>query len=342
LPALAVSGVLILLVTFARMGMPPPAPTTTTFHPPTPTAVAAATVVPTMTASPAPSPSTGPTTGLVTLTTAPYTTSETGFSSRVSPWPDRFADGIPSVIEGEVVHRVSDSLSSALFSEARDSGSILIGGWYSPHDPRTPACDPPPASCGSGQIADSPLQLQSDGVGVDGIAVDSGGPIVIRGSARTECAPPVGQRILFFCLYAIRAEAVVWRGDEFTVTEPIPAMQLLLELRGKMPAFYPQPYHDQPACLLPRPAQAYRSVAGKIQFVFVFPTTDERVAGATSLLLGPPYGDIGSGCDKRPPLDGQSGWISVENVIVRVDEVNGATGDKVRKILNAFPVGAGG
>jgi hypothetical protein len=271
----------------------------------------------------------------VTLNTAPYTTSDTGFSSKVSPWPGRFADGIPSAIGGEQVHRVFDTLNLAVFSDIGDSGSILIGGWYSQHDDRTP-CYPPPATCGNGQIADSPLQLGSQGLGVDGVAVGHNGPVVIRGSAHTRCAPPAGQGLMFLCLYEIRADAVVWRGDAYTVAEPIPAMELLQQLRYEVPSFDPQPYHDQPACLLPRPAQSYRSEAGKIQFVFVFPTTAERVAGATSLLLGPPYADIGSGCDKRPPLDGHAGWISVENVIVRVDDVNGRVGDKVRKILNSF------
>jgi hypothetical protein len=331
LPALAVAVLLGGLVVIARLGMHETIRPTQTVIPTTSPAELAE-------ATPAPTPVPTPTEPLVVLTTIPGPDIQfldpTAFTSAYNPWPGRFADGIPSVIGGEQVHRVNETLNLAINSTTGDSGSILIGGWYEAPQALAQGCGPPrmQQACPGGNIADSPLQLGEQGVLVDGAGAQGSGPIVIRGVAHTRCATPIGDRLVYFCLYAIRTEAVVWQGDAFTATGPISVMPLLTDLGNRIGDFDPQPYHDQPSCLLPRPTQAYRST-GKVGLVFVFRSTDERVAGATALLNGPPYGDIGSGCDKRPPLDGKAGWISVDNVIIRVDRVNGAVGDAVRSVL---------
>jgi hypothetical protein len=342
LPAVIVAVALVALVAFARLGMKPAStlPSVTVDPAARPTAgPTEAAVLPAPTSAPTAPPTPSPTEQGVTFTTVTGPRVDfikpTGFSSPVSPWPGRFADGIPSAINGETVHRINETLNLAVFSDTGVSGSMLIGGWFQWLPAFGEPCGGPRFQqvCGAGKIADSPLQLDSQGVPVDGVTADGSGPIVIRGIANARCAAPIDEKLRFLCPYAIRVQAVVWHGDGYTDSEPITAQPLLQRLGRTVRDFNPQPYHDQPTCLVPRPAQAYRSDTGKLQFVFVFASTADRVAGATSLLIGPPYSDAGSGCDKRPPLDGNSGWISVANVIVCVSDVDGPVGAKVRRML---------
>ncbi len=54
---------------------------------------------------------------------------------------------------------------------------------------------------------------------------------------------------------------------------------------------------------------------------------------ATAVLNGPPYGDPASGCAMLEPLDGTGGWVGEANVLLRVRDVAGPSGEAVRQIL---------
>lgn len=131
----------------------------------------------------------------------------------------------------------------------------------------------------------------------------------------------------------LNGEAIVWQGDEYTDTAPIGALALLGALGRALQDFDPQPYHDGPGCQLERPAQSYQSATGEVELLLVFPSIADRVAGATALLKGPPYGDPGSSRDRSEPLDAKAAWLSRDNVMVLVRDYAGPTGQVVLQLL---------
>lgn len=337
LPALGVGLALVALVAIGRSGVRDlPAPSGGQLAVASPTAATPQAVAPTPTDQPTDWPY-GPTPPPMNIAFL----IPSAFESRVAPWPDRYADGIPLSVAGAPVHRVNETLNIATRAADGLSGSILIGGWYSAPRELAAGCAPPSrmprpvASCGPGEISDSPLQRSGQVVIVDGATPIGDGPIVLRGVAKTRCSI-VGNRLVYLCLYGITADTVVWSGDEYTAAGPIGVMPLLSRLGQQFDKFDPQPYHDQPGCQLPRPAQGYRSASGPIQMMFIFPSTADRFAQATAVLNGPPYGDVANGCDMREPLDGRAGWISSDNVLIRVRNYSGPAADTVRATIDVL------
>jgi hypothetical protein len=64
------------------------------------------------------------------------------------------------------------------------------------------------------------------------------------------------------------------------------------------------------------------------------------VAQTTEVLNGPPFADQANDCARRAPLDGHAGWISRDNVLLRVPDYGGPGGDAVRRILDELSLAA--
>lgn len=323
LPALAVLAGLAIVVGLARIGMPslpPPAESPLQLAPVVVEPRAPPSSTPPPTASPPPA-------AILTLTPSE-------FEKVKSPWPDRYADGIPRSISGVPVHRFSAAqASSATFLSA--TTSMLIGGWYVGPSDVVRGCARPASSfsCPNGRFADNPAGLAGgQGARVGGHVPSGNGALVIRGTVGLSCTPG-GVRLPAACRTRINAEAVVWEGDDLTRSDPIKVAPLLSRLAESVTDFHPLPYHDLPECRLVRPAQEWVSPTGNVPMAFIFNSPDERFALATAVLNGPPYGDPASGCASLEPLDGTDGWISQANVLLRVRDVAGPSGGAVRQIL---------
>jgi hypothetical protein len=315
LPALAVLTGLAVVVGLARMGMPSPPPPIES-----PLQLAPVVVEPTPTASPPP-------VAILTLTPSE-------FAQVRSPWPDRYADGIPRSIDGVPVHRFNAAQASST-TFLSETTSMLIGGWYLGPSDVVRGCARPANSfsCPSGRFADNPAELAGgQGIRVGGHVPSGNGALVIRGTVGLSCTPG-GVRLPAACRTRINAEAVVWEGDERTRSDPIKVALLLSRLADSVSEFHPLPYHDLPECRLARPAQEWVSATGNVTMAFIFTSSDERTAMETEVLNGPPHGDPASGCAVLEPLDGTDGWVSQANVLLRVRDLAGASGDAVRQIL---------
>lgn len=331
LPAVALAVALIALVAFARSGMherPAPAPT----EGPGPVSPS---VVPVALATSSP-----PTT---TATMAPVfvrTPSELEYA--YSPWPDRYADGIPQLIDGTRVLRLNSAFDTARLADGAITEAMLVGGWYVGPPDGVSGCSAQAYEpwCRTGRLADTPGELgRGDGVAVDKILPLGAGPLVVRATARATCDPAAQWSMPAACKYELDADEIVWQGDELTDTGPIPIGRLLITLASAVD-FNPTPFHEGTACRLQRPAQTYVSPYGDVELLFAFRSADERVAQTTEVLNGPPFGDLANDCARRPPLDGHAGWISRDNVLLRVPDYGGPGGDAVRRILDELSLAA--
>lgn len=194
--------------------------------------------------------------------------------SAFSPWPDRYADGIPKMIDGVPVDRLNAAVNIALRSADGVSEHVLVGGWYIGPAYIAPGCSRlgNETWCPGGRLADAAADLGRDaGYRVDGPVPPGSGPRIVRGTAQAICTwvdqSTEGAR----CQFILNGEAIVWQGDEYTDAAPIGALPLLGALGRALQDFDPQPYHDGPGCQLERPAQSYQSATGGVELLFVFP-----------------------------------------------------------------------
>jgi hypothetical protein len=338
LSALAVGIVLVVLVAIARQGMPQPRPPSAFVS--LPVATPAERGLTSSTPSSEPDPGQAfPTDEKVVFDPLVEIIGTTGFAVAPSPRASRYADGVPTRIDGNVVYRVNEALNLAVQASDGYSPTVLIGGWYgTPNDiPMDCAAPPTQASCRMAKMADDPLQIDGEGVAIYGVKGVQSGPIVIRGKAHALCAPPIGGRLLYLCLSAIQATEVVWHGDAMTDSRPIGVFELLTSLAFNISDFAPQPFEDSPGCAQSRPSQSYRSATGKVQLVFVFPSTESAQAASSALTGGPPGGTCVS-----VPRGSHARWVAQDNVLMRVLGGTGPAGAMARTVLSELSNSDGG
>lgn len=337
LSALAVVLALTGLIVVARLGMKGPAP-------PAPTSIAAVATpvgdVPTP--SVAELPSVRSTTFVLPASTARPNVrlGSSSLESAFSPWPDRYADGIPKAIDGVPVHRLNAALNIALRSADGVSEDVLVGGWYIGPAYIAPGCSHlgNETWCPGGRLADAAIDLGRDAAyRVDGPVPPGSGPRIVRGTAQAICSWVDQSFEGARCQFTLNGEAIIWHGDSYTDTAPIGALPLLGELGQTFSDFDPQPYHYESGCQLPPPAQSYRSLTGDVQLILVFSSTADQVAQADAV-TSVPDGDLVAGCDRRQPQDGTAAWFSHENVMVLVRA--GSTGPAVSQLLEELSAAA--
>jgi hypothetical protein len=328
LPALAVTVALVGLVAAARLGMrdtPPPrsivAPTQVA-----PTALAA---LPTNAAQ-RPVPATIDPAKVVILTPS-------SLEFAYSPWPDRYADGIPRVVDGSPVLRLNAALDVARFADSRISPSLLIGAWFAGAPDGASGCSAQAYEpwCRTGRLADSPAGLGRGEavVEVGNLPALGPGPLVIAATVQATCPMPLPVTTPQTCDFSLHADDVRWQGDEYTAAAPI-AVGPLFSTLASFIWFDPVPFHERPgSCPYERPAQTYTAEYGQVQVAFVFPTAADRVEQGKGVVDETPAADGAEGCFELPPAYGASGWISQDNVMLRVTNVDGEFGDSVRSLL---------
>ena len=318
-PALAIVVALIALVGVARLGMveqPAVAPATTSATMPA-ASVGATLAAPSATES---------------VLAVIQTPSDLEFA--YSPWPDRYADGIPRAIDGQEVVRLNRAIARAT-AEAGQSEHFLIGGWFSGTGATTSGCSPQGYEpwCRQGGLADKPTLFERDGVEVVGMPAMGPGPVVIATTVKADCHPVSRWTLRRDCQYELRAEQVLWQGDGLTSAEPI-AVGPLLSAIGDFVYFDPQPFHARPGCQSV-PPQSYAVDYGEVRVVAIFATTADRLAqeAAIEQLAG---ADRSPGCAKLPLSDDSTRWLSVANVMVRLTDYGGGAAPVVRDLLEAL------
>jgi hypothetical protein len=335
LPALAVVVALVGLVAAARVGMrdTPPSRSALAPTPAVPTALAA---LPSRPAQRPVQATIGP--GQVVILTP------SNLEFAYSPWPDRYADGIPRTIDGSPVLRLNAALDVARFADAGVSASVLIGAWFSGAPDSASGCSARAYEpwCQAGRLADSPAGLGRGEavVEVSNLPALGPGPVVIAATVRATCPMPLPVTTPQTCDFSLHADDVRWQGDEYTASAPI-AVGPLFSTLASFTWFDPVPFHERPgSCPYDRPAQTYTAEYGRVQVAFVFPTAADRIEQGKQVVDETPAGDGAEGCFQLPPAYGASGWISQDNVMLRVTNVDGEFGDAVRSLLGELSLAA--
>jgi hypothetical protein len=304
---------LIALVGFARLGMKAPSPAATGFSPRPSGAVS----------TPQATPQSTP--GVVVVLQTP---SELEFV--YSPWPDRYADGIPRSIRQQDVYRLNAVLARAAAVEGKVQ-KALIGGWLLKG--KTSGCSDRGYEpwCGEMQLADSPTAVASS-VQVTDLSTEYAGPVVLSANVTAHCPGEEAWRLVSSCDFELRDDEVLWRGDNLTNAEPIHVISLLNAIDG-ITIFNPVPFHPKLGCLTLTPAQTYTVDFGEIQLVAVFPTTAARRAAEAALAAAKPAPSPSAGCSELPAVNGTTTWVTQDNVMVRVVDFAGHAAQRVRDLL---------
>jgi hypothetical protein len=255
---------------------------------------------------------------------------------------DRSSDGIPTVWDGQPVHRATEL--AQLVADATDGRSFLIGGWVEGgegrgcqlQDPTSPTLDPMGQGpvCGGARLSDTPdgrhfyfisSSLLSTGLVVASVHVQM--PVV----SNCENAVP--------CRNQLVVDRIEWSGDAWTRTEPRDIAQVVSRLTsGGYGA----------AVLLDLEVRTYRVVATitmggmppndcdfgvppqawvvtndpRLSLIFVYASVAERER------FEPFFTSDGEPSSKKP--DGtpcspiirsvfESRWVAVDNVMVQVN-----------------------
>jgi hypothetical protein len=328
LPGLAVAVVLAGLVAAARVGMHDTPPVRSTL-PPTQAAPTALAALPTGATARPVQPTIDP--GQVMVITPSH------LEFAYSPWPDRYADGIPRVIDGSPVLRLNAALDLARFADSGVSASVLIGAWFAGAPDSASGCSPKAYEpwCQAGRLADSPAGLGRGEavVEVRNLPALGPGPLVIAATVQATCPMPLPVTTPQTCDFSLEADDVRWQGDEYTASAPI-AVGPLFSTLASFTWFDPVPFHERPgSCPYERPAQTYTAEYGQVQVAFVFPTAADRVEKGKHVVDEAPADNGAEDCFQLPPEYGLSGWISLDNVMLRVSDVDGEFGDSVRSLL---------
>jgi hypothetical protein len=261
----------------------------------------------------------------------------------------RYGDGIPQVIDGELVLRIGAVKSLA----PTDDSAFLIGGWSWNFQSLVYACAlmfiPPPdfgPRCGGPFLADVPIIGEGPRLAIEDWTPEiPAGPVVLRvhrNDARaTRC--PVETREL--CEATAVIESVVWAGDDVTATAPLSPIDVFTRLTGADPNLSvaaltlegePDPIATEP----PRgvygicrqrtvPLMAWSIVGAQISYVLVFSTIEARAAVQAE--FGP------SGLDCIIVVGGAvvNEWVAVDNVMVAVQvSVDGPTTAEARFVAD--------
>jgi len=323
LPAFTVVVGLIVLVGVARLGMKGPSPAATAVLP-LPSGAA-----PTLPArmSPQPSP------GVVVVLQSP---SELEFV--YSPWPDRYADGVPRSFKQEDVYRLNAVLARAA-AVAGTEQKVLIGGWLL--EAKTSGCSDRRYEpwCTGMRLADGPTRLDSS-VEVTDLPAEDIGPVVVSASVTAQCPGGEPWTMVSTCEFDVHGAEILWHGDDLTAASPLPVDTVLNAIEGVV-FFDPVPFHPRLGCPAVTPAQTYTVDYGEVQLVAVFPTTADRRSHQAELTRASAAASPTAGCTALPFVNGSTTWVTQDNVMVRVIDYGGQASQMVRDLLRQLSQGAG-
>lgn len=257
----------------------------------------------------------------------------------------RYADGIPSILDGQSVLRPSSIGTTA----PGDDSSFLVGGWSFDFGAITIACAlivAPPAPygprCGTPFLAETPIYGDEHRVQVDrSTSAIPPGPVVLRvhrHDQRSETCAPAARDA---CESMAVLEAAVWTGDDVTAAAPITAIQAVNRLVSADPSFgnadlstaeastevnYPLP---SLTCVAPYPKLAWAVAGSEIDSLLVFPSVAARKAVDQDFRSSGFVGTSSDGTSKCVAIfDARFShtWVSGENVMVAIQtDVNGPT-----------------
>lgn len=269
----------------------------------------------------------------------------------------RYADGIPSILDGAPVLRPSAVGTSA----PGDDSSFLLGGWAFDFGAITIACPAivgAPATygprCGTPFLAEAPTYGDSERVQVDGwTSAIPPGPVVLRvhrHDQRSEtCAPEARDG----CESMAVIEAAVWTGDDVTAAAPISAVQAVNRLTSADPSFgnadlstlRTQLTELRYNCIPPFPTLAWWVAGSGIATLLVFPSVAAREAVDQDFTASGWVGRTRDGaitCSVTTDGVFSNTWVSGENVMVAIlieprgpTSVQAALIEAVRAALNA-------
>lgn len=253
----------------------------------------------------------------------------------------RYADGIPSMLDGESVLRPISVSRSA----PGDDSSFLLGGWVSDFSLITIACPligrgPPEFGprCGTPYVAETPTPTDANRILLSQwTAKIPAGPVVLRvhrHDRRSEtCSPEARDG----CESMAVIEAVAWTSDDVTAALPITAIHAVNRLVSADPSFAnadlstfgargPEPFRS---CVAPHPNLAWAVAGSEIDSLLVFPSTAAREAVDQDFNASGFVGTSSEGASSCVAIFDAAfshTWVSGENVMVAVQtNVDGPT-----------------
>lgn len=262
----------------------------------------------------------------------------------------RYGDGIPMTIDSEPVLRIPtlDDLAPA------DDTPFLLGAWTVDWTGITMSCvpmqgTPPPFGpmrCNTRWLTDAPANHGDSPLFLDSWPSMPAGPVVVRMHRHDERADLCEETYRNGCVALAVIDAVVWTGDEVTAATPIGPVDAIRRLQGALqgslgelsiPRWRQQPRIDtQPSaapedCLPPYPTLSW-SIRNEaplfpIHTILVFPTVAARELVDQDLHTSGFSGKTESGQLCRVLADElyETEWVAVENVMVGVNYVDGAS-----------------
>ena len=245
----------------------------------------------------------------------------------------RYADGIPSMLDGEPVLRPSSIGTSA----PEDDSSFLIGGWSFDFGAIVIACNvmlvvPPPYGprCGTPFLAETPTYGDEHRVQIDRwTSTIPAGPVVLRVHRHDRRAETCAREARIACESMAVIEAVVWTGDDVTNAVPITAIQAVNRLVSADPSFGsadlstlgargPEPFRT---CVAPYPLLTWTVAGSKIDTLLVFPSVDARDAVDQDFRASGFVGTSAEGASSCVAIFDAAfshTWVSGENVMVAI------------------------
>ena len=289
---------------------------------------------------------------------AVYRTEDTGSRLVWSADPagfvqQRYADGIPTHLDGIDVHQVSDL--EAVLAQTPDDRPILVAGWFRQFGLRCayvpdrqkhvllPYCNGAQLARGPG-TSQQPL-IQGVPVLLDGLDLDWGRVVLRvhhRDARSASCLPHHRSE----CEAAIVVEAVVWSGDEWTETMPLGIADVVERLGsaglvrnviptgtaggtgGCRPDFPPEMW---------TPVFEDSTVGSPIARILVFASVADRVRVGASLRTDGVSGHNPDGTSCLVIVDGLTAraWVAVDNVIVEVPYLLGEDPEETQERIDA-------
>ena len=245
----------------------------------------------------------------------------------------RFADGIPSILDGAPVLRPGAVGTAA----PSDDSSFLLGGWAFDFGAIVSACapivgPPPPYGllCGTPFLAETPTYGDEHRVQVDRwTSAIPPGPVVLRvhrHDQRSETCAPAARDA---CESMAVLEAAVWTGDAVTSAAPITAIQAVNRLISADPSFGNADLSALGAeltelrynCIAPFPTLAWWVAGSGIDTLLVFPSVAAREAVDQDFTASGWVGRTPDGaiiCNSNTDATFSNTWVSAENVMVAI------------------------
>ena len=238
------------------------------------------------------------------------------------------------MLDGTPVLRLNDAVDEARLATDGRTGVLLVAGWFQGTAPNVSGCSKQGYEpwCSEEMVADTAATLgRGRGMSISGMPAVNG-PAIARVKVVAVCSNGMPPSIDSYCQFQLTADGVLWQGDDYTSTEPIAVGPLISTISAAM-WFDPIPFHPRPSCHLTRPAQSYTTTYGNVETMFVFASTADREAQGDKVVEGRSDDQSTTGCARVPPLEGLSGWISQDNVLIRVIDSAGEPGRQIRGLL---------